>query len=93
MGVLTTAVTEGRWIVIEDIDLASHEVLAVLGPLLETRELFIGGRGEVVRAAEGFRIFATRTINSNTLSTTTTLTSSTLTSTTTHTSTNTGMLI
>lgn len=40
-GVLTTAVTEGRWIVFEDIDMAPVEVLAVLLPLLETRYLHI----------------------------------------------------
>jgi midasin (ATPase involved in ribosome maturation) len=33
--------------VIEDIDLAPMEVLSVLIPLLETRKLFIPGRGEV----------------------------------------------
>ncbi|RKO94177.1 P-loop containing nucleoside triphosphate hydrolase protein [Blyttiomyces helicus] len=61
-GVLTTAVTEGRWILIEDIDLAPLEVLSVLTPLLETRHLFIPSRGEKIKAKEGFRIFATRTL-------------------------------
>ncbi|KAJ3369455.1 hypothetical protein HDU91_007199, partial [Kappamyces sp. JEL0680] len=59
-GVLTTAVTEGRWILFEDIDLAPVDVVAVLLPLLETRWLHIPSRGERHRAKPGFRIFATR---------------------------------
>jgi midasin len=62
-GALTTAVAEGRWIVVEDIDLAPNEVLSVLIPLLEKRELFIPGRGEVIPAAPGFQIFATQTVS------------------------------
>ncbi|KAJ3057055.1 AAA ATPase midasin [Rhizophlyctis rosea] len=60
-GVLATAVAEGRWVLIEDIDLAPLEVMAILLPLLETRYLFIASRGERIRAKEDFRIFATRT--------------------------------
>lgn len=41
------AVVEGRWILIEDIDLAPPDVLQVLVPLLESRRLFIPGRAEV----------------------------------------------
>lgn len=62
------AVSEGRWIVIEDIDLAPMEVLSVLIPLLETRKLFIPGRGEVIEAAPGFQLFATQTLFGSTLS-------------------------
>ncbi|KAJ3293693.1 AAA ATPase midasin [Borealophlyctis nickersoniae] len=61
-GVLATAVAEGRWILIEDFDLAPLEVISVLLPLLETRHLFIPSRGEKIKAKEGFRIFATRTM-------------------------------
>ncbi|CAG8469891.1 6305_t:CDS:10 [Ambispora leptoticha] len=61
-GVLTTAVREGRWILIEDIDLAPSEVISVLIPLLETRQLFIPSRGEVIKAKEGFQIFATKSL-------------------------------
>eukprot|EP01114_Cavostelium_apophysatum_P009738 TRINITY_DN2299_c0_g1_i6.p1 TRINITY_DN2299_c0_g1~~TRINITY_DN2299_c0_g1_i6.p1 ORF type:complete len:3028 (+),score=822.70 TRINITY_DN2299_c0_g1_i6:117-9200(+) len=60
-GALTQAVTDGKWIVIEDIDLASMDVLSVLIPLLETRQLFIPGRGEVIKAADSFQLFATQT--------------------------------
>ena len=60
-GLLTLAVSEGRWILIEDIDLAPSDVLSVLLPLLETRELFLASRGERIHAASGFQLFATRT--------------------------------
>ncbi|KAI7849614.1 P-loop containing nucleoside triphosphate hydrolase protein [Circinella umbellata] len=59
-GVLTTAVQEGRWVLIEDIDLAPAEVISVLLPLLETRQLFIPSRGEKITAKEGFQLFGTR---------------------------------
>nr|KAJ3422092.1 hypothetical protein HK105_001196 [Polyrhizophydium stewartii] len=59
-GVLTTAVSEGKWILIEDIDLAPVDVVAVLVPLLETRWLHVPSRGERIRAKDSFRIFATR---------------------------------
>jgi midasin len=62
-GVLTTAVTEGKWILVEDINLAPVDVLAVLIPLLETRWLHIPSRGERHRAKEGFRMFATRSFS------------------------------
>ncbi|KAI0223469.1 AAA ATPase midasin [Massospora cicadina] len=60
MGVLTRAVKFGRWVLIEDIDLAPQEVIAVIIPLLESRTLFIPGRGEKIVAADGFQLFATR---------------------------------
>lgn len=58
-GVLTVAVREGRWVLIEDIDKAPTEILSVLLPLLEKRELLIPSRGETVKAAPGFQLFAT----------------------------------
>ncbi|KAF2274496.1 midasin [Westerdykella ornata] len=58
-GVLTTAVKEGRWIFIEDLDRAPNEVVSTLLPLIERGELLIPSRGETVRAARGFRIIAT----------------------------------
>ncbi|KAI9276342.1 P-loop containing nucleoside triphosphate hydrolase protein [Umbelopsis sp. AD052] len=61
-GVLTTAVREGRWVLIEDIDLAPSEVISMLLPLLETRHLFIPSRGEKLKAKEGFQLFATRSM-------------------------------
>jgi midasin len=61
-GAALQAVREGRWIVIEDIDLAPLEILSVLIPLLETRKLFIPGRGEVIYAPKNFQLFATQTL-------------------------------
>lgn len=58
-GVLTTAVREGRWVLVEDLDRAPTEVLSTLLPLIERNELLIPSRGETIRAANSFRLFAT----------------------------------
>lgn len=58
-GVLTTAVKEGRWVLVEDIDKAPTEVLSILLTLLEKRELSIPSRGEVIRAHSDFQLLAT----------------------------------
>ncbi|KAG4304078.1 hypothetical protein PORY_002442 [Pneumocystis oryctolagi] len=62
-GVLTRAVQEGRYVLIEDIDKASNEVISVLLPLLEKNELQISNRGEKIVAALGFQIIATISMN------------------------------
>ncbi|KAK4623689.1 Midasin [Fulvia fulva] len=64
-GVLTTAVQEGRWVLIEDLDRAPKEVLGTLLPLIEKRQLLIPNRKETIHAAEGFRILATVRSNVN----------------------------
>ncbi|TMW64993.1 hypothetical protein Poli38472_009160 [Pythium oligandrum] len=64
-GALTTAVLEGRWVVIEDIERAPFEVLAALMPLLETREMVLPGRGELLVAHSNFQIFATTSHGQN----------------------------
>ncbi|KAI0087051.1 hypothetical protein BDY19DRAFT_324469 [Irpex rosettiformis] len=73
-GVLVKAMREGRWVVFEDIDRGSSEVLGLIKPLIESLglEKWIGGQAEIdipsrgmVRAAEGFSIFATRSIQSS----------------------------
>ncbi|KAJ2895800.1 hypothetical protein MKZ38_006154 [Zalerion maritima] len=58
-GVLTTAVREGRWVLIEDLDRAPNEVMSTLLPLVERGELIIPSRGETIRAPNSFRLFAT----------------------------------
>ena len=58
-GILTTAVKEGRWVLIEDLDRAPTEVLSTLLPLIERNELLVPSRGERIRAASTFRLFAT----------------------------------
>ncbi|KAI1505402.1 P-loop containing nucleoside triphosphate hydrolase protein [Biscogniauxia marginata] len=58
-GVLTTAVREGRWVLIEDLDRAPNEVMSTLLPLVEHGKLLIPSRGETVEAPSTFRLFAT----------------------------------
>ncbi|KAL5604462.1 hypothetical protein BROUX41_002431 [Berkeleyomyces rouxiae] len=58
-GVLTTAVRQGRWVLIEDLDRAPAEVISTLLPLIERGELLIPSRGEKIKASNSFRLFAT----------------------------------
>ncbi|RMD41651.1 hypothetical protein DV735_g3508, partial [Chaetothyriales sp. CBS 134920] len=58
-GVITKALSEGRWILIEDIERAPAEVLGVLRPLIQSQSIFIPTRKQTIHANEGFRIFAT----------------------------------
>ena len=58
-GVLTKAVVDGRWLVIEDLDRAPTEILSLLLPLLERRELFVPNWGESITANSGFKLIAT----------------------------------
>ncbi|GAP86507.1 putative midasin [Rosellinia necatrix] len=58
-GVLTTAVREGRWVLIEDLDRAPNELMSTLLPLVEHERLLIPSRGETIRATSTFRLFAT----------------------------------
>ena len=58
-GVLTNAVMEGRWVVVEDLDRAPMEIISTLLPLIERRELLIPSWGEFIRAAPGFKLIAT----------------------------------
>eukprot|EP00898_Chlorokybus_atmophyticus_P007316 jgi/Chlat1/7586/Chrsp63S07074 len=60
-GALMQAVQRGLWVLIEDIDAAPFEVLASLRSLLEDRLLHIPSRGQVIKAAHGFQVFATIT--------------------------------
>ena len=58
-GVLTTAVTEGRWVLIEDLDRAPTSVISILLPLLHRRELYVPNLGGCIKASQNFRLFAT----------------------------------
>ena len=55
------AVTQGKWLVIEDINLAPADVLAALIPLLDSRELHLSQRAQTIRAAPTFQLLATIT--------------------------------
>lgn len=66
-GVLTTAVKEGKWVLVEDIDKAPNEVLSILMSLLEHREITLPSRGEVLKAGNGFQLISTiRTTSTST---------------------------
>ncbi|RZF47806.1 hypothetical protein LSTR_LSTR006070 [Laodelphax striatellus] len=58
-GALTQAVTEGDWLVLEDIDTASSDVAAVLLSLLETGSLSVPGFKDGLSISPGFHIFFT----------------------------------
>jgi len=62
------AVSQGRWVVIEDVNLAPPDVLAALIPLLDSRELHLSQRGQTIRAAPTFQLLATVTCSPGTLS-------------------------
>lgn len=64
-GVLTTAVREGRWVLVEDLDRAPNAIVSTLLPLIERGELLIPSRGEKLQAAAGFKIFATMRSTTN----------------------------
>ena len=55
------AVLQGRWLVIEDINLAPPDVLASLVPLLDSKELHLSQRAQTIQAAPGFQLLATVT--------------------------------
>ena len=58
-GVLTRAATEGRWVLIEDLDRAPSEIIGLLLPIIEKGELIIPSRKERIKCSDGFRIIAT----------------------------------
>ncbi|KDQ25963.1 hypothetical protein PLEOSDRAFT_1045779, partial [Pleurotus ostreatus PC15] len=70
-GTLVRAMKQGKWVVLEDIDRGSSEVLGVIKPLAKSLRLdkWIGGRGAIdvpghgrVVAAHDFALFATRSV-------------------------------
>jgi len=73
-GALTRAVRAGLWVVLEDIDKASSDVLSVIAPLAEALgptksigarpTLDLGAHGRVV-AARSFALLATRTVRAD----------------------------
>ena len=55
------AVSEGRWLLIEDINLAPPDVLASLVGLLERRQLYLPQRAQSIAAHPGFQLIASVT--------------------------------
>lgn len=60
-GPLVAAARNGTWVLLDELNLAPPEVLESLNRLLDdNREIVIPETGEVVKAADGFRVFATQ---------------------------------
>ncbi|PWV03774.1 putative Midasin [Trypanosoma cruzi] len=59
-GPLTSAVENGFWILLEDIDLASFDVFSVLLSLLEESTLFLPEKNRRIHAHPNFKIIATQ---------------------------------
>lgn len=60
-GPLIMAARKGSWILLDELNLAPPEVLESLNRLLDdNREILVPETGEVVKAAEGFTLFATQ---------------------------------
>jgi hypothetical protein len=58
-GVITEALSRGRWLVLEDVDKVPSEVLAALRPLASSRQLVLPDRNTRIDAGLGFQLFGT----------------------------------
>ena len=58
-GVLTQAVMNGYWLLLEDLDSATQDVCAVLTNLLENNYLSVPGFRDCLRIEPGFQLFLT----------------------------------
>lgn len=58
-GVLTQAVMNGYWILLEDIDSATQDVCTILTNLMENNYLNVPGFRENLKVASGFQLFVT----------------------------------
>ncbi|CAD7955682.1 unnamed protein product, partial [Amoebophrya sp. A120] len=63
-GVLTQALQEGRWLVLEDIDTCPEDILSALYSVAQTRELVLADRQVVIKAHENFQLFGTMRVSS-----------------------------
>jgi midasin (ATPase involved in ribosome maturation) len=63
-GIITQAVLNGYWLVIEDIDYVNLEIISLLSLLLESRLLLLPNSRQPIKAHYNFRIFGTRTVTS-----------------------------
>ena len=62
-GIITRTALNGGWLLIEDVDQAPPEVLAILEPLIQKRELHILSRGEIHHVHPTFQLFLTSRFN------------------------------
>lgn len=60
-GVLPNAMSEGHWLILDELDFADPAVLAILHPVLEENPILVlkENAGEVINPHPNFRIFAT----------------------------------
>lgn len=65
-GPVVRAMRHGAWLVLENANLASPEVVTMISSLAKTKRMEISSRGETVVAADGFQILATCTSFSGT---------------------------
>ncbi|KAF8819355.1 hypothetical protein IE077_001143, partial [Cardiosporidium cionae] len=66
-GILIQAMKRGQWIVLEDLQSVSHEILIKMKEITENRSILIGERNELVIAHPHFRLFATFTTQGDAL--------------------------
>lgn len=59
-GILIQAMTEGHWLILEDIDCAPMDVISLLVPVLQSKTVVLPGHASPIRAAAGFQLFATQ---------------------------------
>lgn len=59
-GILIQAMTEGHWLILEDIDCAPMDVISLLVPILQSRSIALPGHANRIKAAAGFQLFATQ---------------------------------
>ncbi|XP_025832475.1 midasin isoform X2 [Agrilus planipennis] len=59
-GVLTQAVIQGSWILLEDIDLANLDISSVISALIENKCLSVPGYRDAIPVGPGFQIFLTQ---------------------------------
>ena len=64
-GTLTNAIELGHWVLLEDINNASFELISALIPLFEKRRLYIPQRGKYIQAHKKFQLFASITTNNS----------------------------
>lgn len=58
-GTLMQSISQGKWIIIEDIDKIPFDIVSTLLPIIEKGELSIPSRGLTVKVHKNFRLFGT----------------------------------
>eukprot|EP00890_Picochlorum_soloecismus_P003681 jgi/Picsp_1/4313/NSC_01821-R1_type a von willebrand factor domain-containing protein len=64
-GPLTRALRNGHWLVIENVNLASSEVLTLLSYVIKHQKLVIPSRGEEIVAQDGFQLIMTSNLSNS----------------------------